>query len=310
MRVVFMGTPEFARPSLEKLIASRHTVAAVVTQPDRPKGRGERVQPPPVKVVAEQNSIPVLQPEKVRATEAVAAIAAWAPEIIVVVAFGQILPKAILDLPSKGCMNVHASLLPKYRGAAPIQWAIINGERETGITTMRMDAGMDTGDMLLKESVAILQDDTAGTLGEKLSRVGAELLLKTLDLWEAGAITPEVQDASAATTAPRIQKEDGRIRWSDDAEAIARRVRGLTPDPGVFTFHGNDLWKIRQVEPLPGPTVGKPGEILRVAPEGIAVAAGRGTVIIRRLQIAGGKEMACAAFLRGHAVGVGAILGS
>ncbi len=309
MRVVFMGTPEFACPTLEKLIASRHEVTGVVTQPDRPKGRGGKVQPPPVKVVAQRSHIPVLQPEKVKTSEAMSAISALKPEIIVVAAFGQILPQALLDIPPKGCINVHASLLPKYRGAAPIHWAILRGESETGVTTMRMDAGMDTGDMLLKERVAILPDDTAGTLGERLSRVGADLLMKTLDFWERGEMLPVPQDSNQSTFAPRVTTEDGRIRWEEDAGAIARRVRGLTPDPGVFTYHASDRWKVWQAEADESPVAGKPGEILRAGPDGIRVATGKGAVVIRKLQAAGGKILTAREFLGGHKVEVGQVLG-
>lgn len=310
MRVVFMGTPEFACPTLEKLIASRHEVAAVVTQPDRPKGRGGKVQPPPVKVIARKNNIPVLQPIRVRTPEAISAIAGLMPEIIVVVAFGQILPQALLDVPPKGCVNVHASLLPKYRGAAPIQWSILRGEIETGITTMRMDAGMDTGDMLLTVRVAILPDDTAGTLGEKLSRVGADLLIKTLDAWERGEISPVAQNSAEATQAPRVTSEDGRIRWEEDAEAVCRRVRALTPDPGVFTFYASVRWKIWQAEADKGPGGGKPGEILSAGPDGIRVSSGKGVVTLTKLQAAGGKILTAREFLIGHPVKIGTILAS
>src|SRR5512147_571289 len=236
MRIVFMGTPDFAVPSLEALLKSPDEVVGVVTQPDRPKGRGQVLTPSPVKQVALREHIPILQPTKMKDPDFLAALGAWKPDLIAVAAFGRILPPVILSLPPKGCINVHGSLLPKYRGAGPIQWAIINGETETGITTMLMDEGMDTGAMLLQEKIAIAPDDTAGSLSPRLAEVGGRLLVETLARLKAGTVVPQVQDHAQATMAPLLKKEDGAINWTVSATAIANRVRGLTPWPGAYTF--------------------------------------------------------------------------
>lgn len=238
MRIVFMGTPEFAVPSLEALLRSDDHVVGVVSQPDRPKGRGQQLVAPPVKLVAERAGIPVLQPLKIRTPEFLQALTSWQPDLIAVAAYGRILHTPILTLPPKGCVNVHGSLLPKYRGAAPIQWAVINGETETGITTMLMDEGMDTGPMLLQERLGIMKDDTAGTLAPRLAELGGRLLVETIAQLKAGTLMPKKQDDGQATMAPLLKKEDGLIDWTMSAASLANRVRGLSPWPGAYTFFG------------------------------------------------------------------------
>ncbi|OFZ67829.1 MAG: methionyl-tRNA formyltransferase, partial [Bdellovibrionales bacterium RIFOXYB2_FULL_36_6] len=231
MNIIFMGTPDFAVPTLEGLINSNHKIIAVFTQPDRPKGRGREVVPSPVKVKADANNIPVLQPEKVKEPDFIKKISEYNPDCIVVVAFGQILPKDILNLPRYGCINLHASLLPKYRGAAPINWALIKGETKTGVTSMFMEEGMDTGDILIQREIEIKEDDNAGTLHDKLSQIGNNVILETLDKLERGIIKRIKQDSSVATYASKIKKEDCIIDWNAGAEDIVNKIRGLTPLP-------------------------------------------------------------------------------
>ena len=245
MRVVFMGTPDFAVGTLNALLQSRHQVVAVVTQPDKPKGRGKAMQFTPVKEVAVRAEIPVLQPKRVREPEVVEEIRQFHPDVIVVVAFGQLIPKAILDMPQYGCVNVHASLLPKYRGAAPIQWAVIDGEEKSGVTTMQMDEGLDTGDMLLTEEVVLDPQETGGSLFDKLSEVGAGLLLKTLDELEAGNVHPQKQPSESTTAyAAMLTKKMGEIDWTQSAVQIERLVRGLNPWPSAYTHLGQKTLKI------------------------------------------------------------------
>ncbi len=311
MRIIFMGTPEFAVPSLQALLESEDEVVGVVTQPDRPKGRGQTLTPPPVKELALRAGKPVIQPTKMKDPAFLEALKAWQPEVIAVAAFGRILPPAILALPPKGCINVHGSLLPKYRGAAPIQWAIVNGERETGITTMLMDEGMDTGAMLLREPVPIDPADTSGTLAERLAQVGARLLIETLRRLKAGQLHPIAQDHSQATLAPIIKKEDGLIDWTASAQAIANRVRGFTPWPGAYTFAGPDRWTIWKAEPLTeAAPPSAPGTIVRATKEAIVVCTGSGLLAVTLLQPAGGRRMATGEYLAGHPVAVGLTLGS
>ena len=236
MRIVFMGTPEFAVPSLEALLKSDDRVVGIVTQPDRPRGRGQRLSPSPVKVIAQREQLPLLQPTKMKDPAFMAELSGWKPDFIAVAAFGRILPPAILSLPPRGCVNVHGSLLPKYRGAGPIQWAIINGETETGITTMLMDEGMDTGAILLQEKIPIVPEDTAGSLSPRLADLGGRLLVETLAQLKAGTLTPRPQDHAQASLAPLLKKEDGVIDRSLPATMIANRIIGLTPWPGAHTF--------------------------------------------------------------------------
>jgi methionyl-tRNA formyltransferase len=307
MRVIFMGTPSFALPSLEVLRGRGEDLIAVVTQPDRPQGRGRVLTPPPIKVAALRAGIPVQQPEKVRHPEFLEWCRGTVPDLIVVVAFGQILPKALLDIPRQGCINVHASLLPKYRGAAPIAWAIIRGETETGITTMQMDPGMDTGPMLLQRVTGIQADDTAGTLGERLARLGGETLSDTLDALKAGRLSPTPQDSSQATLAPMLKKDDGRINWQQPAAAIDAFVRGLDPWPGAWTSHAGEVWRIWRVRLRPEP--GEAGVVLRADGAGITVGTGGGSVLITELQTPGKRRLAASEYLAGHAIKPGVRLG-
>jgi len=310
MRIVFMGTPEFSVPSLEALLRSDHTVVGVVTQPDRPKGRGHELAASPIKQLAAQHGIPILQPIKMKDPAFLDALSAWKPDLIAVTAFGRILPKVILDLPPRGCVNVHASLLPKYRGAGPIQWAIIRGERETGITTMLMDEGMDTGAILLQEKVPITPDDTAGTLSAKLADVGGRLLIDTLAQLQNGTVTPQPQDLSQATMAPLLKKEDGLLDWSLPAPELANRVRGLSPWPGAYTYLGEDRWVIwKTAVPARSATAVPPGTIVDATKEGLVVATGDGVLHIMEFQPANSRRMSVAQYLAGHSLSQGLRLG-
>ncbi|MCA9471315.1 MAG: methionyl-tRNA formyltransferase [Nitrospirales bacterium] len=310
MRVIFMGTPEFAVPTLAALLDSEYPVVGVVTQPDRPRGRGKSVTASPVKELALAHQIPLLQPEKMKQPEFLSALEAWHADLIVVAAFGRILPKAILDLPPRGCVNVHSSLLPKYRGAGPIQWAIINGETETGITTMLMDEGMDTGPILLQEKVSIREEDTAKELSDRLAHVGGQLLVRTLRLWEAKDIVPLTQEHSGATMAPMLRKEDGVISWAQSAETIGNRIRGLSPWPGAFTFCRQDRLMIWKARPYEGQTDSlssgaSPGTIVKLDKQGIFVQTGDGILHITELQMANRKRMTVGQFLAGYSLECG-----
>jgi methionyl-tRNA formyltransferase len=311
MRIVFMGTPEFAVPSLLALLRSDYAVVGVVTQPDRPKGRGQELAESPVKQLAVQHKVSILQPLKMKDPGFLDALAAWKPDLIVVAAFGRILPKIILDLPPHHCINVHASLLPKYRGAGPIQWAIIRDERETGITTMLMDEGMDTGAILLQEKVSIAPDDTAGTLSSKLAEVGGRLLIETLAGLQNGTVTPRPQDSSQATMAPLLKKEDGLLDWTMPALGLANRVRGLSPWPGAYTYLGEDRWVIWKAAVLDrSAAVMSPGTIVDVTKEGLAIATGAGQLRIVEFQPANSRRMSAGQYLAGHSLAPGMRLGS
>jgi methionyl-tRNA formyltransferase len=310
MRLVFMGTPDFAVVSLEALLRSEDPVVGVVTQPDRPKGRGNILTPSPVKLLAQQSQIPLLQPLKMKDPEFLQTLVGWKPDLIAVAAFGRILPPAILSLPSLGCINVHGSLLPKYRGAGPIQWAIINGETESGITTMQMDEGMDTGAMLLQKAIPITSDDTAGSLSERLAQLGGRLLVETIARLKAGTLVPRPQDASQATMAPLLKKEDGVIDWTLPAAVLANRVRGLSPWPGAYTtIVGGDRWTIWRALALPGPVTKPPGMVVAVTTKAIHVATGAGVLAVTELQPANSRRMAVSQYLAGHPVAVGERLG-
>jgi methionyl-tRNA formyltransferase len=313
MRLIFMGTPEFALPSLNALQHSGHTLAAVVTQPDRPKGRGGHLTPPPAKVMAERFGLPVLQPAKIKDPAFHETLRALKPDLMAVVAFGRILPPEILELPPRGCINLHASLLPKYRGAAPIQWAIINGEQETGVTTIRMDPGMDTGGMLLQEREPILPEDTAGSLSLRLAERGADLLLRTLKGIESGEIVPVPQNHSQATLAPILEKEAGEIDWTHPSINILNRIRGLSPWPGTYTYYQDERWRIWRAalknEDGVKTTDGPPGAILTAGREGLKVATGRGLLEILELQPENGRRMTVQEFLAGHSVESSVVLG-
>lgn len=310
MRIVFMGTPDFAVPSLEALLKSDDEVVGIVTQPDRPKGRGQELAPSPVKLVALRENIPILQPTKMKDPEFLATLTSWKPDLIAVTAFGRILPPAVLTLPPKGCVNVHGSLLPKYRGAGPIQWAVINGETETGITTMLMDEGMDTGAMLLQERIPIAPDDTAGSLAPKLASLGGRLLAETIARLKAGTIAPIVQDHSQATMAPLLKKEDGLIDWTLPARSIANRIRGLTPWPGAYTFSGAERWTIAKAAAQAEKPSGQPGCIVGVTKDAIQVATGDGVLAITEIQPANSRRMTVAQYLAGHPIQAGSQLGA
>lgn len=308
LRIVFMGTPDFACPTLTRLIERGEDVIAVVTQPDRPKGRGQKLVPPPVKVIAEDHGIPVLQPPKVRAPEVVAQIRELNPDLIVVVAFGQILPQSLLDIPRHGCINIHASLLPRYRGAAPLNWCLINGETETGITTMMMDAGLDTGDMLVKRSIPIGPDEDAQSLHDRLSLLGADTIDETLDRLMAGTLTREKQDDSLTCYAPMLKKEDGLIDWTREPRQIKNLVRGFTPWPGAYTSLDNKTLKLYKVSVAE--ESGAPGEVIAAGKDGILVACGSGSIRIEELQLEGRKRLSAAEFLAGYRLEPGTRLGT
>lgn len=308
MKILFMGTPEFAVPSLEKLM-EKHEVVAVVTQPDKPKGRGKKMLFPPVKEAALLHGIPVLQPEKVRDAEFIEELRSYKADAIAVVAFGQILPEQILQIPQYGCINVHGSLLPKYRGAAPMQWAVINGETETGITTMYMAKGLDSGDMLLKESVPILLEDTYGTVHDKMMEVGADLLIKTLTGLENGTLQRKEQDHEQSTYAPMITKETGHINWSDSSANILNLIRGLDPVPNAYVLYGEEVLKIWRATSANTQSSNEPeGTILRIEKKGFVVKTGDGGLLITEVQARGGKRMPTDAYLRGHKLEIGVIL--
>ena len=305
MRVVFYGTPPFALPTLHALLA-RHLVVAAVTQPDRPAGRGRRTQASPIKAVALEHGIPVLQPARLRDPGWPERLAAHPADVAVVVAFGQILPPAVLDVPPRGSINVHASLLPRYRGAAPIAWAIIRGERETGITTFRMDAGMDTGPVLLQRPTAIGPEETAGELAERLAVLGATVLLETLDRLDG--LVSRAQDAPAAIRAPRLRTEAGRLDWTEPAAALVARVRGVNPWPGGVTLTSGGrrllIWRARAIEGQ-----GEPG-VLTPTAGGLAVGTGEGLLEPVEVQPENRRAMTWDAYLRGARLGPGAPLGA
>jgi methionyl-tRNA formyltransferase len=311
MRIVFMGTPEFAVPTLEALLQSDDQVIGVVTQPDRPKGRGQILAASPIKRLALREGLSVLQPEKMKDERFLEALRAWQPELIGVAAFGRILPPVILQMPPKGCVNVHASLLPKYRGAGPIQWALINGEHETGITTMLMDEGMDTGPILLQERMVIEPDDTAGSLSDRLAQLGGRLLIETVRRLKAGTITPRPQDPTRATLAPLLNKEDGLINWNAPASQIVNRIRGMTPWPGAYTSAGQERWIIWRAVALDEQTCSQaPGTVLEASRDALIVATGKGRLSITELQPAGGRRLTVAQYMAGHRLSTGYVLGS
>lgn len=311
MRVVFMGTPEFAVPTLQHLINSEYSVVGVVCQPDRPSGRGKKIQFGPVKTLALAQKIPAFQPEKMKAPEFLETLRSWNPDVIVVAAFGRILPQVILDLPPKGCVNVHGSLLPKYRGAAPIQWAVINGESETGVTIMMMDAGLDTGAILEQAVMPISAEDTAGDVASRMAEMGGRLLMPTLQKWVAGSMTPQVQNESQSTLAPILKKEDGLLDWSQSASTLANRVRGLSPWPGGYTFMNGERWGIWRVQVIEqdedlalssGKHHDLPGTIVCVTKQAIHVQTGHGVLHLIDIQPANKKRMAVSQYVAGHQI--------
>jgi len=312
MKIVFMGTPDFAIPALDLLIETGENIVGVVTMPDRPKGRGRKLKAPPVKETAACKGITVFQPVKIRDEFFVSKLKELNPDVIVVVAFGQILSKEILKIPRFGCINLHASLLPRYRGAAPINWVIVNGEKVTGVTTMLMDEGLDTGDILLQKEVEIEEGDTAENLHDKLANTGAKLLLETLyRLKEGSIITPVTQDHSKATMSPMLKKGDGLIDWRKGAKEISNLIRALTPRPGAFTHLQGKILKILKVIVLEGDSNDiVPGTIAEIDEKGITISTGKGFLLIKEIQLQDHKKMGVADFLRGqkHKISVGATL--
>lgn len=334
MRVIFMGTPEFSVGTLEALISAGHEVCLAVTQPDKPKGRGKEMQFPPVKEAALKHGIPVFQPKKIRQPECVEELKKYQADVMVVIAFGQILPKEILELTPYGCINVHASLLPKYRGAAPIQWAIINGETVTGVTTMQMDEGLDTGDMIQKAEVEISEDETGESLHDKLAEAGAALCVETLKQIEAGTAVFEKQGESPTAYAKMLDKKMGNIDWSQPAEVIERLVRGLNSWPSAYT-HWNEkvvkIWRAKAEKAAENPVPSGagmadakssvpsdaemaaaessvlPGTVTEVRKDCICVQTGNGVLAVYELQIPGKKRMETSAFLRGYSIEAGTV---
>ncbi len=301
LKLIFMGTPEFAVPSFKAVFQSEEVIA-VVTQPDRPKGRGMTLQPSPIKEEALRQSLPVYQSERIRQDAAlIKTLSDLAPDMIVVVAFGQILPETVLNIPRLGCVNVHASLLPHYRGAAPIQWALIDGKEKTGVTTMMMDKGMDTGPMLLQRSLEIQPEETDIMLSLRLADCGAELLVETMEQIKKGILTPIPQKENEATSIRLLKKEDGLIRWEDSSEAIFNRWRGVFSWPGTTAYYGEEPWKILAMEigEREG-TWGRAGEVLNISKRGVEVATGIGYIVISQLKLAGGRAISPKEYAAGH----------
>ena len=314
MRVLFMGTPDFAVGTLEKIIEAGHEVIGVYTQPDKPKGRGKELAMSAVKVKARELGLPVFQPERVRNEDVIEQIRAMKPDVMVVVAFGQILPKALLEIPKLGCVNVHASLLPAYRGAAPIQWAVLDGLEKTGVTTMLMDEGLDTGDILMQREVVLDKKETGGSLFDKLSVVGAELLVETLAALENGTTVRTKQDDSKSNYAKMLNKALGKIDFTEDAEIIERLIRGLNPWPSAFTYLGGKTLKIWDADVVEAdadgvPYEGEAGTIVEIGRKSFVVACGKAALRINELQLEGKKRMPADAFLRGNELETGMKLG-
>jgi methionyl-tRNA formyltransferase len=305
-----MGTPEFAVPSLQTLIDGEDRVVGVVTQPDQPAGRGMAPHAPPVKRLAEAHHLPVFQPTKLRVPSALEQLQSWQPDLIIVAAYGRILPTAILTLPQYGCINVHASLLPKYRGAGPIQWAIANGEAETGVTIMQISEQMDAGDILLQKAVLITPTDTGGSLHNKLAWLGAEALQEAISLFKVGQLHAQPQNEAEVTYAPLIKKEDGRVDWSLTAMTIERRIRAFNPWPSAYTLLDGKLLKIfaARVERLPRFSQTAPGTIVEVTPVSLSVATGKGVLTLLEVQLEGKKRLSVEEFLRGHQLPLGLVL--
>ncbi|MBM4260763.1 MAG: methionyl-tRNA formyltransferase [Deltaproteobacteria bacterium] len=308
-RIVFMGTPPIAAATLEELLKSEDSVVGVVTQPDRPSGRGQQTQPSPVRKLAEAHNIPVIAPEKIRTPEFIETLKSWQPEIIVVVAYGRILPKAVLELAPQGCLNIHYSLLPKYRGAAPAAWTIINGETEGGVSTMRLVEKMDAGAIFLQHAVALAADETTGSLQAKLRPIGANLLRETLRRLKEGSLQAQEQDESLASVAPILKKEDGQIDWSQSASAIERRVRGLDPWPGAFTHIAGKLLKVHRAQLVNDQAERAPGEVLRADSGGFWVGAGSGVLSLTEVQLENKKRLPGTEFVKGARIKTGDRLG-
>lgn len=311
IRIVYMGTPDFAVEPLEAIIKAGYEVAAVVTQPDKQKGRGKEVKMTPVKECALRHGIPVFQPVKIKEPEAVAELEKYQADLFVVAAFGQLLSEEILNMPEYGCINIHASLLPAYRGAAPIQWAVLNGEKESGVTIMQMDKGLDTGDMLLKRSVELSPKETGDSLHDKLMHLGAELIVEALPKLEKGELVPEKQKDELSSYAKKLTKAMGQIDWSKDAVSLERWIRGLNSWPSAYTFFGGKtlkIWEARVAEEN-GAQKAEPGHVVSVSREGFTVACGQGALQILSLQLEGKKRVSTREFLLGYQVEPGMILG-
>ena len=309
MKIVFMGTPDFAVGALEALVEAGHEVVAVVTQPDKPKGRGKEMQQTPVKACALKHNIEVFQPVKIKTPEAVEVLKGYGADLFVVAAFGQILSKEILDMPKFGCVNIHASLLPKYRGAAPIQWAILDGEKETGVTIMQMNEGLDTGDMLTKVIVPIEDTDTGESLFDKLAEAGAKLLIETIPQIEAGTLHPEAQDDSLSTYAKMIKKEMGLIDWKKEAVVLERLVRGMNSWPSAYTHFNGKTLKVWEAGVELKEAKAEPGTVVEVTKNSIKVQTGQDLLVLKQIQLEGKKRMDVASFLLGYKVEVGTVLG-
>lgn len=302
MRIVFMGTPDFAVPALEKLIDC-HQVVGVFTRVDKPKGRGQKLQYTPVKEKALENGIPVFQPKSLRMnSEALNILKELKPDAIVVAAYGMMLPKEILEMPKFGCVNVHASLLPELRGAAPINWAIIRGHSKTGITTMLMSEGLDTGDILLKEETPIGENETAGELFDRLSIIGGGLIIRTLEELEKGRITPLPQEDSESSYAPMLSKELGHINWDMDSRQVHNLIRGVNPWPGAYCFYEGRMLKILKADYAEGPEKGEPGKVLKAQKGMLEIGCRNGKILVKQIQELGGKRMDIRAFLNGHTI--------
>lgn len=311
MKIVFMGTPDYAAAALEALIMAGYEITGVVTQPDKPKGRSKELLPPPVKVCALQHGIPVMQPRRIKTPEAVEELRKIRADVYVVAAFGQILSQEILDIPPLGCLNIHGSLLPRYRGASPIQHAILDGEKETGITIMQMDAGIDTGDILYQKAIPIGPEDDYETLHDKLKKLGGEAIMEAIDLLEQGKLAPRKQQEELSCYAPLLGKEMGKIDFGESAAAIDRKIRAMTPWPSAFTsYHGKQMKIWKAVPTLAANTFARiPGEILRTDKDSVTVAAGEGALRIYELQLEGKKRMTVHDFLLGVRMQPGEILG-
>ena len=308
-RIIFMGTPDFAIPTLQGLLHEKYEILSVVTQPDRPKGRGQQLTPSPVKMSAEENNLSILQPKKLD-NSFLNLVLDLAPDLLIVVAFGQIIPGTVLNSAKWGGINIHGSLLPHYRGSAPIQWAVINNEKTTGLTTMFMDEGLDTGPILMQQEVGILEGETAGMLHDRLSSMAPGLLMKTLEGLANGLITERAQDNSRATFAPKLTKEQGLIHWSWPAERVYGLIRGLDPWPGAFTYHNEKMLKLFGCS-LAGDrqAVSVPGQIKDLTEQGFEIETGQGSIIIEEIQASGKKRLPVKEFQRGSTLSVGSILG-
>jgi methionyl-tRNA formyltransferase len=304
-RILFMGTPDFAVPVLKSLLAGPDEVVAVVTQPDREKGRGKKLTPPPVKIEALAAGVPVLQPIKIKTQEYRETLAGFKPDIIVVAAYGRILPPSILDLPPLGCINVHGSLLPKYRGAAPIQWAVINGETEVGVTIMKMDEGMDTGDILLPARISTSPDETAGSLFQKIADLGARTLREALDLLREDRLAASPQDHGYATLAPMLNKGQGLIDWKRPATQLHCWIRGLDPWPSAYSFLDQKRYRFFAPKVIQFPDNQTPGTLLRADKHGLLVATGKDALLVKEIQPEGGKRMTVDAYICGHPLSPG-----